>query len=352
LFITASASKTRNEDFIMPDSKLFNGKRFMVTGGAGFLGSHLCETLLARGGFVVAVDNFITGRKNNLAHLIENPALVLQEQDITRGVELAGKLDGIFHMASPASPVDYARYPIETLRVGAVGADHIFALAEQKNCPVLIASTSEVYGDPLEHPQKESYWGNVNPIGPRGCYDESKRYQEALAMAYRRMQGVSVRIVRIFNTYGPRMRTDDGRVVPNFCIQALRGEPLTVYGDGKQTRSFCYVDDLMAGILKLFSVDYGEPVNLGNPREYTIMDFAQKIISLTGSSSTIEHRPLPGDDPKVRCPDISRAKKVLGWTPTVSIEEGLEKTINYFRTAIAAPPQDHASARRSVVAAR
>jgi dTDP-glucose 4,6-dehydratase len=309
----------------------FTGKCFLVTGGGGFLGSHLCEALLSRGSEVIAVDDFITGRKKNIAHLIENPAFRLVEQDITRALEIDGGLDGIFHMASPASPVDYAKYPIETLRVGAVGADNVFALARQKNCPVLIASTSEVYGDPAVHPQKESYWGNVNPIGPRGCYDESKRYQEALAMAYHRVHGVSIRVVRIFNTYGPRMRTNDGRVVPNFCIQALRGEPLTVYGDGKQTRSFCYVDDLIAGILKLFSTEHFEPVNIGNPEEHTILNFAQKIISLTGSKSKIVHEPLPVDDPKVRCPDISKAREILGWQPSVSIDDGLKRTIEYFR---------------------
>ena len=309
----------------------FIGKCFLVTGGGGFLGSHLCEELLARGGRVIAADDFITGRKKNISHLTGETLFQLVEQDITQPLEIEGELAGIFHMASPASPVDYAKYPIETLRAGAMGADNVLALALQKKCPVLIASTSEVYGDPAEHPQKESYWGNVNPIGPRGCYDESKRYQEALAMAYRRVHGVSIRVVRIFNTYGPRMRTDDGRVVPNFCIQALRGEPLTVYGDGRQTRSFCYVDDLVAGILKLFSAQHFEPVNLGNPVEYTILDFARKIISLTGSKSKISHQPLPVDDPKVRCPDITKARQLLGWEPLVSIDEGLKKTIEYFR---------------------
>lgn len=315
----------------MADFVSFKGKHFLVTGGGGFLGSHLCEELLARGSKVMTADNFITGRKRNVAHLMGKPAFQLIEQDITRPFKIEGQLAGIFHMASPASPVDYAKYPIETLRAGAMGADNVLALARQKKCPVLIASTSEVYGDPFEHPQRESYWGNVNPIGPRGCYDESKRYQEALAMAYYRVHGVAVRVVRIFNTYGPRMRTDDGRVVPNFCIQALRGEPLTVYGDGSQTRSFCYVDDLVAGILKRFSLQYCEPVNLGNPAEYTILDFARKIISLTGSKSTIIHKPLPVDDPKVRCPDIAKARQLLGWEPLVSIDEGLKKTIGYFR---------------------
>jgi dTDP-glucose 4,6-dehydratase len=316
----------------MADFISLKGKCFLVTGGGGFLGSHLCERLLTLGSKVIAADNFITGQKKNIAHLAGEPAFQLVEQDITRPLKITAELDGIFHMASPASPVDYAKYPIETLRVGAEGANNILALAVQKKCGVLIASTSEVYGDPAEHPQKESYWGNVNPIGPRGCYDESKRYQEALTMAYHRMHGVPIRVVRIFNTYGPRMRTDDGRIVPNFCIQALRGEPLTVYGNGTQTRSFCYVDDLIAGILKLFCADCDEPVNLGNPVEYTVLDFAKKIISLTASNSTITYKPLPVDDPKVRCPDISRARRVLGWEPLVSIDDGLKRTIEFFRS--------------------
>jgi len=307
-----------------------NNRRAVVTGGAGFLGSHLCDALLADGYSVVAVDNLLTGRLSNLDHLRKDSRFEFRQKDVSEPFD-CGSVDYVFHFASPASPVDYAKYPIETLRVGAVGADNVFALAKGKNCPVLIASTSEVYGDPVEHPQKESYWGNVNPVGPRGCYDESKRYQEALAMAYHRVHGVSIRIVRIFNTYGPRMRTDDGRVVPNFCIQALRGEPLTVYGDGGQTRSFCYVDDLIAGILKLFSTEHFEPVNIGNPTEYTILDFARKIISLTGSKSTITHESLPIDDPKVRCPDIAKARRLLGWEPLVSIDDGLKRTIEYFR---------------------
>jgi dTDP-glucose 4,6-dehydratase len=329
----------------MTDPHSFSGKRLLVTGGGGFLGSHLCEALLSKGSEVVVADDFITGRKKNIDHLLGNPAFQLIEQDITGPLDIEWDLDGIFHLASPASPVDYAKYPIETLRVGAMGADHILELARQKSCPVLIASTSEVYGDPMMHPQKESYWGNVNPIGPRGCYDESKRYQEALAMAYRRVHGVSIRIVRIFNTYGPRMRTDDGRVVPNFCIQALRGEPLTVYGDGSQTRSFCFVDDLIGGILKLFSSSHQEPVNLGNPAEYTILDFATKIISLTGSKSRITYTPLPVDDPKVRCPDITKARELLAWEPLVSIDDGLRRTVEYFREAEMARPSPPRSAK-------
>ncbi len=321
------------------DAAAFAGKCVLVTGGGGFLGSHLCERLLAHGGRVLAVDDFITGRKKNVNHLLGNPAFQLVEQDITRPLEIHEDLAGIFHLASPASPVDYAKYPIETLRVGAMGADNILALAKEKNCPVLIASTSEVYGDPLEHPQTEGYWGNVNPIGPRGCYDESKRYQEALAMAYHRRHGVEIRIIRIFNTYGPRMRTNDGRVVPNFCMQALRGEPLTVYGDGQQTRSFCYVNDLLEGMVRLFFAQHCEPVNIGNPEEHTILEFAQKIISLTGSKSVITHDPLPVDDPKVRCPDISKATQLLGWKPSTSLVEGLKATIEYFKREQVEAPQ-------------
>jgi dTDP-glucose 4,6-dehydratase len=315
----------------MADDSVFKEKRFLVTGGGGFLGSHLCEALLSHGARVVAVDDFITGRKKNVAHLLDNPSFEFIEQDITRPLNIEGDLAGVFHLASPASPVDYAKYPIETLRAGAQGADNVLQFAKDKECPVLIASTSEVYGDPLEHPQKESYWGNVNPVGPRGCYDESKRYQEALAMAYHRVHRVSIRVVRIFNTYGPRMRVNDGRVVPNFCIQALRGAPLTVYGEGDQTRSFCYVDDLIEGFLRLFSTEHHEPVNIGNPSEHTILEFAQRIISLTGSKSTISHHPLPVDDPKVRCPDISKAKRLLAWEPVVSLDDGLKRTIDYFR---------------------
>ncbi len=313
----------------------FVGKTMLVAGGGGFVGSHLCEELLARGAQVLAMDNFITGRKENVDHLANRTGFEMLTHDITEPLELAGPVDGIFHLASPASPVDYARHPIETLRVGARGADNLLALAQEKRCPILIASTSEVYGDPLEHPQRESYWGNVNPVGPRSCYDESKRYQEALTMAYHRVHGVSTRIIRIFNTYGPRMRADDGRVVPNFCTQALRGQPLTVYGDGSQTRSFCYVDDLVEGILRLFATPYHEPVNLGNPAEFTVLEFARKIKSLTGSSSAIIHRPLPADDPKVRCPDITTAGRVLGWQPVFEFDEGLSRTVAWFRATMA-----------------
>jgi dTDP-glucose 4,6-dehydratase len=315
----------------MTNQDIFKGNRYLVTGGAGFLGSHLSEELLTRGAQVIAVDDFITGRKTNVVGLNLNSGFEFVERDVTEGISIDGPLAGIFHLASPASPVDYGLHPIETLRAGALGADNVLSLAVEKGCPVLVASTSEVYGDPQEHPQRESYWGHVNPIGPRGCYDESKRYQEALTMAYHRVYGASTRVVRIFNTYGPRMRANDGRVVPNFCVQALRGEPLTVYGDGTQTRSFCYVGDLIDGILKLFGVPHHDPVNIGNPSEHTILDFARRIIALAGSKSTVIHRPLPVDDPKVRCPDISKAEKLLGWRPQVSLEEGLMKTLEYFR---------------------
>lgn len=316
----------------------FSGKRFLVTGGAGFLGSHLCEMLLARGASVVAMDDFITGRRKNLNHLLQSRSFELMESDITRPFGIDGKLAGIFHFASPASPVDYMEHSIETLRVGAMGADNVLALAEQKLCPVLIASTSEVYGDPLEHPQRETYWGNVNPVGPRSCYDESKRYQEAMTVAYHRVRNVPVRIMRIFNTYGPRMRPDDGRVVPNFCLQALRGEPLTVYGDGSQTRSFCYYEDLLEGCLRLFCSNCAGPVNIGNPEEHTILEFAQRIISLANSPSVITHRPPMVDDPRVRCPDISLANNLLGWKPRTSLDQGLKATIDYFRGELAQEP--------------
>lgn len=315
--------------------------RYLVTGGAGFIGSHLCERLLDLDCDVVSVDNFITGRPHNLRTLLRRGRFSHLEQDLVRGLKLDGGLAGIFHFASPASPVDYQNYPIETLHVGAVGTDNVLKLAVEKACPVLMASTSEVYGDPLQHPQKESYWGNVNPIGPRGCYDESKRYLEALTMAYQRARGARTRIVRIFNTYGPRMRTDDGRVVPNFCLQALKREKLTVYGEGRQTRSFCYVDDLVEGILRLMQCEHPEPVNLGNPTEFTILDFAKKIIALSESSSEIEYRPLPQDDPKTRCPDITRAKQLLGWEPKIGVDEGLKLTLDYFRARVEVQPMTH-----------
>lgn len=317
--------------------------RYLVAGGAGFIGSHLCEFLLKKGCEVVAVDNFITGRPDNVRELLRNKAFTLIEQDVVRPLEVSGNFAGIFHLASPASPVDYAKLPIETLHVGSIGSDNILKLALKKNCPVLVASTSEVYGDPLQHPQQETYWGNVNPIGPRGCYDESKRYMEALTMAYHRVYGLKTRIVRIFNTFGPRMRIDDGRVVPNFCMQALAGEPVTVYGDGSQTRSFCYVDDLVEGLSRFIHTEYSEPINLGNPQELTIKEFAERIIHFCKSASKISYHPLPQDDPKTRRPDIALAKKVLGWEPQVALEVGLEKTVEYFKTKAAAKSQSAAA---------
>ncbi|MBI1860923.1 MAG: SDR family oxidoreductase [Deltaproteobacteria bacterium] len=311
-------------------SILLPNGRYLVTGGAGFIGSHLCETLLQQGCEVIALDNFITGSRENVRHLLGNRRFTLLEQDLIDSLDISGGFAGVFHMASPASPVDYAKYPIETLRVGSLGTDHVLDFAVRKQCRILVASTSEVYGDPKEHPQKETYWGNVNPIGPRGCYDESKRYLEAVTMAYHRVHALQTRIVRIFNTFGPRMRVNDGRVVPNFCIQARNGTDITVYGDGSQTRSFCYVSDNVEGLLRLFCSDYPEPVNIGNPLEMTILQFAQFIIQFSGSKSKIVFRPLPVDDPKVRKPDIALAKRLLDWSPRVSLEEGLKHTYEYF----------------------
>jgi dTDP-glucose 4,6-dehydratase len=305
--------------------------RYLVTGGAGFIGSHLCETLLERGASVVAVDNFVTGRPANIEPLLGNSKFEFIEQDIVKPLEMDGGYAGIFHMASPASPIDYAKLPIETLHVGAIGSDNVMKFALAKKCPVLVASTSEVYGDPLVHPQKEDYWGNVNPVGPRGCYDESKRYMEALTMAYHRVHGLKTRIIRIFNTFGPRMRLNDGRVVPNFCMQALRGEPLTIYGSGKQTRSFCYVSDLVEGILRTLVNGDSLPVNLGNPVELTMVQFAERIAALAGTSTKMEYRPLPEDDPKTRRPDITRAMSLLKWEPQVDLDDGLRQTLSYFR---------------------
>ncbi|WP_419163640.1 UDP-glucuronic acid decarboxylase family protein [Candidatus Palauibacter sp.] len=305
--------------------------RLVVTGAAGFLGSHLTDRLLAEGHAVLGVDNLITGRRENLSHLEDEPRFELLERDVSQQLEIEGDVDGIFHFASPASPVDYLRFPIQTLKAGALGTHHALGLARARGARLLLASTSEVYGDPLVHPQPESYWGNVNPVGPRAVYDEAKRFAEALTMAYHRSHGVDSRIVRIFNTYGPRMRPDDGRVVSNFIVQALRGEPLTLYGDGSQSRSFCYVSDLVEGIWRLFNADIHDPVNLGNPGEYTIRELSDLVLATAGSASALEVRPLPADDPKVRCPDISLALSVLRWAPRIPLKVGLARTVAYFR---------------------
>ena len=304
--------------------------RVLVTGAAGFLGSHICERFLAEGHSVVAMDNYITGTPANLAHLREEDLEIVQH-DVSEYVYHPGSLDGILHFASPASPVDYLELPIQTLKVGSLGTHKVLGLARAKSARFLLASTSEVYGDPLVHPQPESYWGNVNPIGPRGVYDEAKRFAEALTMAYHRVHGIDTRIVRIFNTFGPRMRPSDGRVVSNFIVQALRGEPLTIYGDGSQTRSFCFVSDLVEGIYRLFDRTEAEPVNLGNPSEFTVAQLADLVLEITGSPSEIRYLPLPEDDPRTRQPDISRARELLAWEPVVSLREGLEQTIEYFR---------------------
>ena len=310
----------------------------VVTGAAGFLGSHLSDRLLAEGHRVIAIDNLITGNTANIGHLAGTENFQFIKHNVSNFIFLPEeKIDYVFHFASPASPIDYLELPIPTLKVGALGTHNTLGLAKDKKAAFILASTSEVYGDPLEHPQKEDYWGNVNPIGPRGVYDEAKRYAEAMTMAYHRYHRVDTRIVRIFNTYGPRMRLRDGRVVPAFIGQALNGQPLTVFGDGSQTRSFCYVSDLIDGIFKLAMSDFHEPVNLGNPREMTINQFADEIIRITATKSTIEYRPLPVDDPRVRQPDIARAKEVLGWQPRVDFEEGIKATIEYFRESLASP---------------
>jgi dTDP-glucose 4,6-dehydratase len=306
----------------------------VVTGGAGFLGSHLSDRLLAEGHRVIGIDNFITGNIANIEHLAGNEHYKFIKHDVSNYIFLPGEVDFIFHFASPASPIDYLEFPIPTLKVGSLGTHNALGLAKAKKATLLLASTSECYGDPLVHPQREDYWGNVNPIGPRGVYDEAKRFAEAMTMAYHRYHQVDTKIVRIFNTYGPRMRLRDGRVVPAFIGQALRGEPLTIFGDGSQTRSFCYCSDLIDGIFKLSQSDFHEPVNIGNPREMTIKQFAEEIIRITGTKSQIEYRPLPVDDPKVRQPDITRAKNVLHWEPRVDFDEGIRKTIDYFRTRL------------------
>jgi dTDP-glucose 4,6-dehydratase len=321
--------------------------RVLITGGAGFLGSHIVDLLIAAGHEVVVFDNLLTGRVDNIEHHLGNPRFKFIRQDVTEYLFVAGDLDAVVHLASPASPIDYLQLPIQTLKVGSLGTHKALGLSKAKNARFLLASTSEVYGDPQVHPQPEEYWGHVNPVGPRGVYDEAKRFAEAITMAYHRYHGVDTRIVRIFNTYGERMRPNDGRVVSNFIVQALKGDPLTIYGDGQQTRSFCYVADLVVGIVRLLMVeeehlnekgiaeyDIHQPVNVGNPGEFTVSELAEKVIRLTGSRSAIEHRQLPVDDPRVRQPDITRANRVLGWEPVVSLEEGLANTIRYFQSII------------------
>jgi dTDP-glucose 4,6-dehydratase len=308
--------------------------RVLITGAAGFLGSHLCDRFMADGHEVVAMDNFVTGSPDNLAHLFGRPGFRFVEQNVSDYLYVEGPLDGVLHFASPASPIDYLEMPIPTLKVGSLGTHKTLGLAKAKAGRYLLASTSEVYGDPKVHPQPESYWGNVNPVGPRGVYDEAKRFAEAMTMAYHRFHGLDTRIARIFNTYGPRMRPGDGRVVSNFIVQALRDEPLSVYGDGSQTRSFCYVEDEVEGIYRLFHSSWTEPMNIGNPDEFTVLELAEKVLALTGSSSEIQHHPLPVDDPAVRQPDIALARRELGWEPTVDLEEGLRRTIPHFRSLL------------------
>ena len=307
-------------------------KKILITGAAGFLGSHLCDRFIKESFHVIGMDNYITGDAKNLVHLKENPNFKFIEHDVTKFIVIEGELDYILHFASPASPIDYLKIPIQTLKVGSLGTHNLLGLAKAKNARILIASTSEVYGDPLVHPQTESYYGNVNTIGPRGVYDEAKRFQESITMAYHRFHGLETRIVRIFNTYGPRMRLNDGRVIPAFMGQALRGEDLTIFGDGSQTRSFCYVDDQVEGIYNLLLSDYAEPVNIGNPHEISIKDFAEEIIKLTGTNQKVIYKELPVDDPLQRQPDISLAKKLLNWSPKIDREEGMKLTFNYFKT--------------------
>jgi dTDP-glucose 4,6-dehydratase len=312
----------------------------VVTGGGGFLGSHLVDVLLTRGHRVIAIDNLVTGTADNVSHLAGHRAFRFIQQDVTEFIFLDGPVDYVWHFASPASPVDYSELPIQTLKVGSLGTHKALGLAKHKGARFLLASTSEIYGDPLVHPQKETYWGNVNPIGLRGCYDEAKRFAEALTMAYHREHSMATRIVRIFNTYGPRMRLRDGRVVPAFISQALTGQPLTVFGDGSQTRSFCYCSDLIEGIYRLMMSDECQPLNIGNPSEITVLEFAHEILRLTGSRSRIVFRPLPADDPRQRRPDIGRARRILKWRPEVSLASGLERTVRYFRDRVAARRAD------------
>ena len=311
--------------------------RAVITGGAGFLGSHLCELMLAKGWDVLCLDNLITGSDSNISHLLSHPQFRFGRQDVSRYIEVPGPVEAVLHFASPASPPDYLKMPIQTMKVGALGTHNALGLALAKKSKFLLASTSECYGDPEVSPQPETYWGRVNPIGPRGVYDESKRFAEALTMAYHRYHGVDTRIVRIFNTYGPRMRLNDGRALPNFLYQALTGEPITVYGDGKQTRSFCYVSDLLDGIYRLLESDEHDPVNIGNPHEITILEFAERVRALVGSKEPIVFRPLPQDDPKRRCPDISKARRILKWEPKIQLEKGLKLTYDYFRKKLTEP---------------
>lgn len=308
--------------------------RIVVTGAAGFLGSHLCQHLLDRGDSVVAIDNLTTGTLSNIEHLFGRSGFTLVQGDVSSYIWVPGELDAVLHFASPASPIDYLRLPIQTLKVGSLGTHNALGLAKAKNARFMLASTSEVYGDPEVHPQVEDYWGNVNPIGPRGVYDEAKRFAEAMTMAYHRYHGVEVRIVRIFNTYGNRMRADDGRVVSNFLVQAIKGDPITIYGDGTQTRSFCFVDDEVRGFLALLDSDVTGPVNIGNPDEFTVRELAELVLEVTGSSSPIVYKPLPIDDPRQRRPDITYAREHLGWEPRIALREGLERTAEYFRSVI------------------
>jgi len=305
--------------------------RILITGAAGFLGSHLTDRFLAERHEVIGMDSLVTGSRANIAHLADHPRFTFVLHDVSKFIAVEGSLDGVLHFASPASPIDYLELPIQTLKVGSLGTHNALGLALAKGARFFLASTSEVYGDPQVHPQPESYWGHVNPVGPRGVYDEAKRFAEAMTMAYHRVHAVDTRIVRIFNTYGPRMRARDGRVVSNFVVQALKGEPLTMYGEGQQTRSFCYVSDLIDGIYRLFQSEHVEPTNVGNPNEFTVRQLAEKVLALTGSSSPIVMRPLPTDDPKVRQPDITRARTLLGWEPVVSLDDGLRRTIAWFQ---------------------
>ena len=317
---------------MVPKQQAMSKKRILITGAAGFLGSHLSDRFIREGYHVIGMDNLITGDMKNIEHLMGLPDFEFFHHDVTKFIHVPGHLDYILHFASPASPIDYLKIPIQTLKVGALGTHNCLGLAKEKKARILVASTSEVYGDPLVHPQTEEYWGNVNPVGPRGVYDEAKRFMESITMAYHTYHGVETRIIRIFNTYGPRMRLNDGRALPAFIGQALRGEDLTVFGDGSQTRSFCYVDDLIEGIYRLLMSNYALPVNIGNPNEITLLEFAEEVLKLTGATVKIIHKPLPVDDPKQRRPDISKAKTLLGWEPMIGRAEGLKKTYDYFKS--------------------